>query len=124
MEPGDVVIDCPPTFGMYGFDAGLARGTHPAAAAATDFSLDVPAIEAVLPAPAPRPSFAVEAGAPGGAGAGEAGERSSMHAILAHARGDVRPHASPLLLFVTSPNNPDGSLLDPARPGAAAASCR
>jgi histidinol-phosphate aminotransferase len=68
--PGDAVIDCPPTFGMYGFDAGLAGAQVVKAPRRENFHLDVPAIQ----------------------------KAASEH-----------PNAK--LLFLTSPNNPDGSLL-------------
>ena len=71
--PGDAIIDCPPTFGMYSFDAGLAGAVVVRIGRHADFRADVPAIE--------------------------------------RACQTARP---PKLLFLTSPNNPDGSLLDPA----------
>ncbi len=70
--PGDAIIDCPPTFGMYGFDAGLAGAEVVRIGRHEDFRVDVAAIE----------------------------------------RACQRPQA-PKLLFLTSPNNPDGSLMDP-----------
>ncbi len=75
LDPGDAIIDCPPTFGMYRFDAGLAGAGIIRVPRRGDFSLDLEGIEqAVLAPPAP-------------------GKR-------------------PKILFVTSPNNPDGGLLD------------
>ena len=71
--PGDAIIDCPPTFGMYSFDAGLAGATVMRVPRRADFSVDVAGIEA--------------------------------------ARRTERP---PKLLFLASPNNPDGSLLPPS----------
>ena len=68
--PGDAIIDCPPTFGMYSFDAGLAGAEVVRVWRGDDFSVDVAAIEAACRADRP-----------------------------------------PKLLFLTSPNNPDGSLL-------------
>ncbi len=70
--PGDAVIDCPPTFGMYSFDGGLAGASVVPVPRRADFSVDVEAIERA-------------------------------------ARRNVQP--TPKLLFLTSPNNPDGSLL-------------
>ncbi len=64
IEPGDTIINCPPTFGMYAFDADINGARVINAWRRSDFSIDVEAIE-------------------GGA----------------------------KLIFVTSPNNPDGSLL-------------
>lgn len=69
--PGDAVINCPPTFGMYSFDARLSGGTVIDVPRREDFSLDVAAIKT---------------------------------AVLAS-------HPTPKLLFLASPNNPDGGLI-------------
>jgi len=45
IEPGDVVIDCPPTFGMYRFDGGINHARVVSACRKSDFSLDVEEIE-------------------------------------------------------------------------------
>ncbi|MDQ1301222.1 MAG: histidinol-phosphate aminotransferase, partial [Chloroflexota bacterium] len=39
--PGDAIIDCPPTFGMYSFDAGLTGARVLQAWRRPDFSVDV-----------------------------------------------------------------------------------
>ena len=71
LRPGDSIVSCPPTFGMYSFDAAINQGKVISVPRNADYSVDVAAIEkAVLDA-------------------------------------DVMPK----LLFVTSPNNPDGSWL-------------
>ena len=73
--PGDLIIDCPPTFGMYSFDAAVNAARVVRVPRRDDFSVDVAGIEALF---SPTP-----------------------------------PHAhTPKLVFMTSPNNPDGSLLD------------
>ncbi len=69
---GDAIIDCPPTFGMYSFDAGLAGARVIRVPRAADFGVD---LEGIV----------------------DAARRA--------------PHAK--LLFLTSPNNPDGNLLSP-----------
>jgi histidinol-phosphate aminotransferase len=74
LGPGDAIIDCPPTFGMYRFDAGLSGAHVRDVWRRDDFSVDLDGIE--------RAADAAQA-------------------------GDITPK----LLFVTSPNNPDGSLL-------------
>jgi len=74
--PGDAVIDCPPTFGMYSFDASLASARVIQIPRLSDFRLDVETIE---------------------------------DAIYQSTNLPV-----PKLLFLASPNNPDGGLLDPA----------
>ncbi len=69
IEPGDTVINAPPTFSMYAFDAPLAFAHVLDVPRRADFSLDVEGIEAA---------------------ARETGAK---------------------LLFLCSPNNPDGSLI-------------
>lgn len=70
IQPGDVVIDCPPTFGMYSFDTGLNGGVLINIPRKSDFSVDIDTIENTV-------------------------------ADTPNAR----------LLFLTCPNNPDGSIL-------------
>lgn len=70
LEPGDCLISCPPTFGMYPFDADVNAARCIEVPRNADFSLDVGSI-----------CKAVET-------------------------------FRPKLLFIASPNNPDGSLLD------------
>ena len=77
IRPGDAVIDCPPTFGMYSFDTAINAGTLIKISRRDDFAVDVLAIEALL-------------------------------------TGNQLPitnYQSPKILFLASPNNPDGSLL-------------
>lgn len=47
--PGDAVIDCQPTFGMYRFDAAVCGGHVLDVPRHADFSLDLAAIEAAAP---------------------------------------------------------------------------
>ncbi len=70
LEPGDYVLSCPPTFGMYSFDAELNAARVIEVPRCADFSLDMESI-----------------------------------------REAVQTH-KPKILFVATPNNPDGSLLD------------
>ena len=69
IDPGDAIINCPPTFGMYPFDGDLNCARVVSVPRREDFSLNLPAIEAA-----------------------------------------VREY-HPKLIFVASPNNPDGSLV-------------
>ena len=71
LNPGESIINCPPTFGMYAFDADLNAARV----------IDVPR----------RPDFSLD-----------------MNGII-----DAVQKHSPRLLFLTSPNNPDGSLIAP-----------
>jgi len=69
LEPHDCILSCPPTFGMYSFDAELNAARCVEVSRNADFSLDMESIR-----------NAVE-------------------------------EDHPKLLFITSPNNPDGSLV-------------
>ena len=71
LEPGDRVVICPPTFGMYAFDTELNAGQLVEVPRRSDFSLDLDGIRSAV-------------------------EKNQ-----------------PKLLFLTSPNNPDGSLIPP-----------
>ncbi len=71
LEPGDKVLTCPPTFGMYAFDARLNAAQIVEVQRLPDFALDLDAI-----------------------------------------RRAVEEHR-PKLLFLATPNNPDGSLPSP-----------
>lgn len=71
VAPGDGVIDCPPSFGMYPFSTAVNAGNYISVPRRDDFSLDVAGIET---------------------------------AVAAHPRAKV--------LFLCSPNNPNGSVID------------
>lgn len=68
--PGDVVVDCPPTFSVYSFLAGVNHARVLNVPRRADFSLDVDGVEAAV---------------------------------------QTEPRAK--VLFVCSPNNPDGSVI-------------
>jgi histidinol-phosphate aminotransferase len=69
IDPGNTILNCPPTFGMYPFDGDLCRAQVVNIPRREGFSLDLPAIERAV------------------------------------------DEFKPKLVFVTSPNNPDGSLV-------------
>ncbi|GJW16386.1 histidinol phosphate aminotransferase, chloroplastic-like protein [Tanacetum coccineum] len=70
LEPGDSIVDCPPTFTMYEFDAAVnCASVIKAVPRKKDFSLDVERITEVI------------------------------------------EHEKPKIIFLTSPNNPDGSVI-------------
>jgi histidinol-phosphate aminotransferase len=71
LEPNDCILSCPPTFGMYSFDAELNTARCIEVPRRADFSLNMEAIRK-----------AVET-------------------------------CQPKLFFIASPNNPDGSMIDP-----------
>ncbi|HEX6384660.1 MAG TPA: histidinol-phosphate transaminase [Anaerolineae bacterium] len=73
VTPGDAVVDCPPSFGMYPFSTAVNGGAYVVAPRRDDFSLDVASIEA---------------------------------AVAANSRARM--------LFICSPNNPDGSVISDA----------
>lgn len=70
LEPGDSILNCPPTFGMYAFDADVNNAKVIDVPRRADFSVDVPA-------------------------------------VLEAARKQ-----KPKMLFLTSPNNPDGCVMN------------
>ena len=72
LEPTDCILSCPPTFGMYPFDAELNAARCIEVPRKADFSLDMPSIRKAV------------------------------------------DEFKPKLLFIASPNNPDGSLIEPA----------
>lgn len=71
LEPNDCILSCPPTFGMYSFDAELNAARCVEVPRNANFSLNMESI-----------------------------------------RQAVEEHR-PKLLFITSPNNPDGSVIPP-----------
>ncbi|MCD9639347.1 hypothetical protein HAX54_023787 [Datura stramonium] len=72
LDPGDKIVDCPPTFTMYEFDAAVNGADVIKVPRNPDFSLDVERI------------------------------------------AEVVEHEKPKCIFLTSPNNPDGSIIDDA----------
>ena len=73
LAPGDVVIDCPPSFGMYPFSTAVNSGQYVPVRRKEDFSLDIEGIETA-----------------------------------------VANHPTAKILFLCSPNNPDGSTIPDA----------
>ena len=69
INPGDGVLTCPPTFGMYAFDTSIHAGHFIEVHRKADFALDVAAVEQAV------------------------------------------SRWKPKLLFIASPNNPDGGLM-------------
>ena len=70
LDPNDCILSCPPTFGMYSFDAELNSARCIEVPRRADFSLDLDSIRKAVETYQPK------------------------------------------LFFITSPNNPDGSLID------------
>jgi len=73
IEPGDAILDLPPTFGMYKWEADILGARHVAVRRRSDFSIDVDAVERAV-------------------------------------RETAASGSTPKLLFVSNPNNPDGSV--------------
>jgi histidinol-phosphate aminotransferase len=71
LEPGDCILSCPPTFGMYSFDSELNAARCIEIQRRADFSLDLESIRKAV---------------------------ETYH---------------PKMFFIASPNNPDGSVLEP-----------
>jgi histidinol-phosphate aminotransferase len=91
LRPGEAILDCPPTFGMFVFDAAVNAARVIAIPRRPDFSIDVEAVTSLWEFPSPSGTIAPAAQRSGGGGRGE-GER-------------------PKLLFLASPNNPTGNVL-------------
>ena len=100
LGPDDAIINCPPTFGMYEFDAGLAGARVVSVPRRADFSVDVERIT----------NYELRI---------TNGETASQRTDERRMTNDAprttlpAPRSTPKLLFLTSPNNPDGSLLAP-----------
>ena len=73
VEPGQFIVDLPPTFGMYKWEADVLEAQYVSVPRRRDFSIDIDAVEGTV----------------------RALEASGL---------------PPKLLFVTNPNNPDGSV--------------
>ncbi len=89
LQPGDVMLDLPPTFGMYRWLADITGAHYMAVPRRTDFSIDVDAVIKTHGATSHQPPV-------------------TSHQPLATS------HHGPKLIFVTNPNNPDGSTVDDA----------
>ncbi len=66
IEPGDAVINCPPTFGMYTFDADLNGGRVISIPRRHDFSLDIESIERAVAQEKPKCLFLASPNNPDG----------------------------------------------------------
>ena len=66
LAPGDTVIDTPPTFGMYSFDAKLAGAKVVDVVRRDDFSVDVDAVAAAVEAHRPKLLFLTSPNNPSG----------------------------------------------------------
>ncbi len=100
LDPGDTVLTCPPTFGMYAFDARLNAAQV----------VEVPRIS---PLPLPPSPPLLREGKPRRGHARRGGGRERFSLDLDAIRRAVEEHR-PKLLFLATPNNPDGSLPSPA----------
>ena len=66
LEPGDGLLDCPPTFGMYAFDGCLNRARIHAVPRRPDFSLNMEAIEFAVDKVRPKLMFLANPNNPDG----------------------------------------------------------
>jgi histidinol-phosphate aminotransferase len=66
LEPGDTILNCPPTFGMYTFDAAICGAGVVSVPRLSDFRLDLDAIEAAVQAHRPKLLFITSPNNPDG----------------------------------------------------------
>jgi len=66
LQPGDAILNCPPTFGMYPFDAAIAGARVVSVPRRADFSLDLDAIEAAAARHRPKLVFVASPNNPDG----------------------------------------------------------
>jgi len=66
LEPGDGLLNCPPTFGMYAFDAALSQAVLHTIPRRSDFSLDMAAIERTVAEVRPKLMFLANPNNPDG----------------------------------------------------------
>jgi len=66
LEPGDCVLSCPPTFGMYSFDAEMNAGRVVEVPRLPDFSLDMKSIRETVKTQRPKLLFAATPNNPDG----------------------------------------------------------
>ncbi len=66
LDPGDAVLNCPPTFGMYAFDAGVNDARLLSIPRRADFSLDLDAIEQAVRQHTPKLIFVAAPNNPSG----------------------------------------------------------
>ncbi len=66
LDPGDAIINCPPTFGMYRFDAGINNARTIAVPRNRRFELDLNRIAAVVAESAPKAIFLASPNNPDG----------------------------------------------------------
>jgi histidinol-phosphate aminotransferase len=83
IQAGDAIIDLPPTFGMYRWEADVVNAHYVKVPRRDDFSIDVEAVERLV----------------------------NGHSDIATHQLSVSNYK---LLFVTNPNNPDGSVVSEA----------
>jgi histidinol-phosphate aminotransferase len=83
LEPGEAILNCPPTFGMYAFDAEINRARLISVPRNGDFSLDMDAMERIIPSERPKLAFIASPNNPDGSLlAEEAFERLLSYPIM------------------------------------------
>ncbi len=102
LGPDDAIINCPPTFGMYEFDAGLTGATVIDVPRRADFSVDVERI-------CESTNHRMANGRTANSEWADT-QHATRNTQYANQKSKIKNQK---LLFLASPNNPDGSLLAP-----------
>ncbi len=104
IEPGDTIINCPPTFGMYTFDGAVNAAQILDIWRKPDFSIDIDQVESLFPnldKPEPNRSHSDSKSPP---------KKQGFHCLESKPY-DAASAKLPKIIFVTSPNNPSGLTL-------------
>lgn len=66
LQPGDAILNCPPTFGMYSFDAAINGAKAVVVERHTDFTIDIEAVEVAVHRHRPKLIFVASPNNPDG----------------------------------------------------------
>lgn len=103
LDPNDKIVDCPPTFTMYAFDADVNDAKVVTVPRLDGFKIDVEGVKRAVREHSPK----MVSSSP---------RQACRTDLASHPVSAARPLALPPALsskiFLTSPNNPDGSIME------------